>query len=129
MSKVYVILAVALVFATQALASGRTDPTTSNPIMIPGEEQSFRPTLVLQCKVVEVFEQHRRLMVEDVKTGERHYIHVADGVGIKAKSKKDFEGRKKLVFDDFVVGQTLNVTLEADTYRPLKIRVLDPGLA
>ena len=36
---------------------------------------------------------------------------------------------KKLVFGDFVVGQTLNVTLEADSYQPLKIRVLDPGLA
>jgi hypothetical protein len=129
MNKFYVILGVALVLATQALASGSTDRAASNPIMIPGEEQSFRPTVVLQCKIVEVFEQYRRLMVEDVRTGERHYLHVADEVGIKAKSKKDFEGRKKLRFGDFVVGQTLNVTLEADSYRPLKIRVLDPGLA
>lgn len=129
MSRVYGILGIVLLVATQALASGRTDPAPSNPIMVPGEEQSFRPTVVMQCKVVEVFEQHRRLMVEDVKTGERHYIHVAEEVGIKAKSKKDFDGRRKLAFGDFVVGQTLNVTLEADTFLPLKIRVLDPGLA
>ena len=129
MKRVYGILGIVFLVATQALASGRTDPAPANPIMVPGEEQSFRPTVVMQCKVVEVFEQHRRLMVEDIKTGERHYIHVAEEVGIKAKSKKDFDGRRKLAFGDFVVGQTLNVTLEADTFLPLKIRVLDPGLA
>ena len=128
MNRVYGILGVGLLLATQALASGRTGPTHPNPIIIPGEEQSFKPTVVLQCKIVEVFEQHRRLMVEDLKTGERHYIHVADQVGIKAKSKKDFGGRRKLAFGDFIVGQTLNVTLAADTYQPMKIRVLDPGL-
>ena len=129
MHRVYGILGVGLVLATQALASGRTGPTTPNPIIIPDEDQSFKPTVVLQCKIVEVFEQHRRLMVEDLKTGEWHYIHVAEQVGIKAKSKKDFGGRRKLTFGDFIVGQTLNVTLATDTYKPLKIRVLNPGVA
>jgi hypothetical protein len=125
MKKVYWVLIMSVVLSGYALASGRT-PTSQQPAGVPLDEQSFRPTKVVKCRVVEV-QSDRVLLLRDIATGENHAIRLDDDVTIKARSKKDFDGRKNLTFADLAAGQEISVTVEADTGRLLKVRVMAFG--
>lgn len=102
-----------------ALASGSVRPPSASG----GTESPFRSTAYMRCTVVEVHDE-QRLVVRDRGAERPHVITIPEGIGIRAKDKAAFGGRKRLTFADFAPGQELRVAVDVETGRVLQVRVL-----
>ncbi len=76
--------------------------------------------------VVKSVEQDRTLRLIDSRSEEEMVIQLAADVPLKAKRKKDFDGRKELAFDDLEAGQRIRLTYRAEDGRIVGITVLPP---
>ena len=101
--------------------------TASSPAEMPEGAEANGPTSItadLKCRVEEVGENSTIVLV-DLETETRHEIQLDDTVNIRARKKKDFDGRKKLGLADLRAGQTVKVTHPVPYGAIRKITVLE----
>ena len=101
--------------------------TASSPAEMPEGAEANGPTSItadLKCRVEEVGENSTIVLV-DLETETRHEIQLDDTVNIRARKKKDFDGRKKLGLADLRAGQTVKVTYQVTDGAIRKITVLE----
>ena len=78
----------------------------------------------LKCTITEI-RPGQVLRILDEKTEQVHLLEFTPSIPLQAKNKADFEGRKKLNFEDLAVGQRIKMTYKVATNEILKIKVLD----
>ncbi len=105
--------------STPLWASGSTRPSSSQNSGF----ESFSTVDSRRCKVLEVRLDQRVLRVLDHDSGRETWLEVADATPIRPRKKADFDGRKKLAFDDFAIGQELVVSHRTDTGRVVSVRI------
>ncbi|RPH57630.1 hypothetical protein EHM82_00850 [bacterium] len=89
-------------------------------------EDDQTPTVVTQtveARVVEVVPTDRTLIVVDEKE-RQHTVKIPEDVSIRAQSKKEFDGLRKLEFAHLREGQRLKLTFRSDDGRLVRIQVL-----
>ena len=99
----------------------------SAPAVIPQGAEANGPTSItadVKCRVDEVRDESTLVLV-DFDTESRHVVRLDDTVKIRARSKKDFNGRKKLGFADLRKGQTVKVTVYVADGAIRRITVLE----
>lgn len=93
----------------------------------PWENEAGQPnaevTRMVTLLITEVGEDNTVVFL-DPKTEQRTVIQLSDEVPLRAKSKKLFEGRKKLAFDDLEKGQKVRISFRADDGAILRLTVL-----
>ncbi len=121
-----------LVAATMLLAMVPVSASTTAPgPQVSDPDAGASPVEVtgsVHCRIVGI-EANRTLRVRH-QTGEAR-IHIGDKVSIRAKTRKQFNGRKKLSFADFTPGQWLKLTYMLEDGAIDRIKVLPkapPGL-
>jgi hypothetical protein len=80
----------------------------------------------LKCTITEI-RPGQVLRILDDETEQVHLVEFSPSIPLQAKNKKDFEGRKKLDFEDLAIGQRIKMTYKVATNEILKIKVLDPA--
>ncbi len=78
------------------------------------------------CRVTEVREA-RTLVLFDEGDGQEHVISLDPKLKIRAQSKRQFDGRRKLQFEDLAVGQRLKVNFRKSDGGIVGIDVLKPA--
>jgi len=78
----------------------------------------------LKCTITEI-RPDQVLRILDEETEQVHLLEFTPSIPLKARNKKDFDGRKKLEFEDLAVGQRIKITYKLATNEILKIQVLD----
>ena len=111
--------AAALLPAT--LASGPAGP--ARPAPPSATASSFETTTTTKYKLLEINAEKRALLVWDEATETERVIQLGQRTPIRASKRKAFDGRKKLNFDDFAIGQQLLVTSVIATGEVKKVRV------
>lgn len=115
-------LAALLVLAGSAVASTPTGGQTGNT------KDGLSPSEVIghaKLTVRNLASEPNRLYLFDPETEKTHVVVLSDKTKLTARRKKDFEGRRKLEFDDLAVGQTLKVSYRLDDGRITSIQVLE----
>ena len=82
----------------------------------------------LKCTITEI-RPGQILRILDDETEQVHLLEFTPSIPLQAKNKKDFDGRKKLGFEDLAVGQRIKLTYKIATNEILKIKVLDQAPA
>ncbi len=101
-----------------------TSPT-SREIPDPDESEFDARQLFISRKCeVRAVKDDRKVVLYDQLGRETHEIQLSNKVKLRAVSKKQFGGRKKLEFDDFAVGQRVKVNIRKSDGRILRIDVL-----
>ncbi len=116
------LVAIGLLWSAVAMAS-----TRSNAARPDAGRDPATATIVVKATVVDVLEGRRLALQPEEDGAGRIEVQLADDVRIRAQNKKEFNGRKKLVFDDFVVGQKLRITVLPAQERILSFVVLKGG--
>lgn len=115
-----------LVLALAGVASASTPSPGGNPW--DGETMPSATAVTKTATiVVKSVEKDRTLRAFDTRSEEELVLQLAADVPLKAKRKKDFDGRKTLTFDDLEPGQRLRLTYRADDGRIVGITVLPPS--
>ena len=86
----------------------------SSPAAMPvggGDNGPTSITVDIKCRIAEVNAETSRLILVDLETETAHEIALDDTVKLRARRKKDFQGRKKLGLGDLREGQELKVTV------------------
>lgn len=84
-------------------------------------------TIVMKAKVTKILEGRRIALQPERQDAPPIEIEVQEDIRIRAQSKKEFDGRKKLGFADLAVGQTLRITLLPAEERVVSFVVLRGG--
>ena len=66
-----------------------------------------------------------RVYLYDPDAEETHVVLISEKTKLSARRKKDFDGRRKLKFDDLAMGQTLKITYRLDDGRITSIQVVE----
>lgn len=66
-----------------------------------------------------------RIYLFDPEAEETHVVLISDKTRLSARRKKDFDGRRKLEFDDLAQGQTLKITYRLDDGKITSIQVVE----
>lgn len=85
----------------------------SHPASIAAGTDANDPTTItadINCQVAEVRDDSTLVLIDDETRGE-YVVQLDDKVKIRARSKKDFNGRKKLGLADLRQGQKIKVTV------------------
>lgn len=92
-------------------------------------EDGPRPAEVVSSMKFVVHEvgENRTVVLIDDEREQPHRIQLSESIPLLAKSKKAFQGRKKLEFGDLEVGQRVKVTFATDSGEILRLKVLDSG--
>ncbi len=115
-------LAALLILPGLALASTPTGGQTGNT------KDGVSPTDIIgsaKLTVRNVASDPARLYLFDPETEKTHVVVLSEKTKLTARSKKDFDGRRKLEFGDLASGQTLKVTYRLDDGRITSIQVLE----
>ncbi len=64
------------------------------------------------------------ILLRELESGAEKAITIADGIKLRARHKKDFDGRRKLAFRDLTAGQKVKVTFNRATGTITQIAVL-----
>ncbi|MEM1248102.1 MAG: hypothetical protein AAGK22_17140 [Acidobacteriota bacterium] len=88
---------------------------------------SASATIVMKAKVTKILEGRRIALQPERKDAPPVEIEVQEDIRIRAQNKKEFDGRKKLGFEDLAVGQTLRITLLPQEERVVSFVVLRGG--
>ena len=94
-----------------ALVSMSLPVFASHPAVVP--EDANAPASItadVRCRVEAVDASESVLVLVDLETETVHEVQLADSVKLRARKKKDFDGRKKLGLADLQKGQTVKVT-------------------
>jgi len=78
----------------------------------------------LKCTITEV-RPGQVLRILDDETEQVHLLEFTPSIPLQAKSKKSFDGRKDLDFEDLAVGQRIKITYKIATNEILKIKVIN----
>lgn len=119
-------LAVLVLFVLIGLAS--LPVAASAPVTAPAGSDANMPTAItahVKCRVERVSGNDSTIVLVDFDTESRHVIQLDDSVKIRARKKKDFNGRKKLGIADLREGQTVKVTLLVNDGTIRQITVLE----
>jgi len=112
------LIAVGLVPAIAVASS----PTGVSPDF--GETSPTSITVVLNCEIVEIRPEDGTILLRELESGAVETIEIADGIKLRARRKKDFDGRRKLAFSDLSAGQKVKVTINRETGAITQIAVL-----
>ncbi len=121
MKKALIALLTMTTFGLGALASGTLQPRAPLP-SVP-DRDPFTVTKTMKCEIV-LLKGPDRILVRDPKTGEQTPLILAKKAKVRAASKKDFNGRKKLTFADLAVGQEVKISWRPHTHEIVKLRVV-----
>lgn len=88
----------------------------------PWESKRKKSLRMIKCHLRDI-QELGRIYVQDVGGGNPYWIQLPDAVKIRAASKADFDGRKKLNLEDLEVGQRLELTLRKKDDEILVVRV------
>ncbi|RMH19523.1 MAG: hypothetical protein D6696_10395 [Acidobacteria bacterium] len=122
MRKPILLVALVLLFAASVLPA-----STSQPGRRPWDESdgpSSASVVRTMTVVVQKIGPDNTLQVIDKRTEEVHRIQLAGDVPIRARSKKDFDGRRKLTFADLAVGQRIKLTYRAADGKIVSLKVV-----
>ena len=87
-------------------------------------EMEARDLFVARKCEVRGIGENRTVVLFDEFSRETHEIKLSEKVKLRAVKKKEFDGRKKLDFEDFAVGQRVKVNIRKSDGRILRIDVL-----
>ena len=119
------ILAILVLFGLSAMSA-----IASSPAEMPEGADANAPASItadLKCRVDEVDASESTLVLVDLETESRHVVKLADSVKLRARFKKDFNGRKKLGLADLRKGQTVKVTYYVADLSIRRITVIEPA--
>ena len=120
----WILLAASLLLITLSVQAS----TNLGPGRQPWEDSNgARPAEVvssIKCLVHEVGE-NRTLVLIDEADEQPHRIQLAKSIPLLAKSKKQFDGRRKLEFSDLQPGQRVKVTFASQTGEILRLKILE----
>lgn len=88
-----------------------------------GDQTTTMVTQTVEARVVEVVQAERTLILMDEKE-RQHRVQIPEDVSIRAQSKKEFDGLRRLEFAHLREGQRLKLTFRADDGRLVRIQVL-----
>lgn len=111
-------LVLAAAFAATAAASIPEMPDREQDGLDPRALVSFR-----KCEITEVLAD-RTIIVWDDLDQAAHRIRLSPKVKLRAVNKRQFDGRKKLVFEDLSEGQRVKVNFRKNDGTILQIDVL-----
>jgi len=75
-----------------------------------GENDATSLTASMKCQIIHVNEGDK-VVLRDLDTGAVQEIAIVPEIRLRARAKRDFDGRRKLAFADLSVGQTVKVTV------------------
>ena len=86
-----------------------------------------RPSEVVSTMKFVVHEvgTNRTLVLVDEDQERPHRIQLSENIPLTAKSKKEFQGRKKLEFGDLAVGQRVKVTFKSESGEIVRVKILE----
>ena len=116
-------LAIALL---AAVAVGASTPSGHKT----GAGEGMDPSAVtasVKLTIREVDPETNSIRVFDPETEEVHVIALSDDLRLTARRKKDFDGRRKLDFEDLEAGQTVKLTYRTDDGQITSIQVIEPA--
>ena len=96
------------------LALGALPALASSPAAMPVGADDNSPssiTVDIKCRIAEIDAATSTLVLVDLETETPHEITLEDTVKLRARRKRDFQGRKKLGLADLRAGQELKVTV------------------
>lgn len=103
--------------------------STPNPTAQAGRsEEGIDPSTVTataKLTVRKVENDPDRVYLYDSESEKTHVVVLTEKTRLTARRKKDFDGRRKLDFDDLATGQTLKVTYRVDDGRITSIQILE----
>lgn len=110
------------------LVMGLAAPVLASIPELPDREQDgLNPRLLVdfrKCEITEVRQADRTIIVWDAQDRATHQIQLSPKVKLRAVNKRQFDGRKKLVFEDLAEGQRVKVNFRKNDGTILKIDVL-----
>lgn len=112
-------LVLAIACAATAAASIPELPDREQDGLDPRALVSFR-----KCEITEVQQADRTIIVWDELDQAAHRIRLSPKVKLRAVNKRQFDGRKKLVFEDLAEGQRVKVNFRKQDGSILQIDVL-----
>ena len=113
-------LAVFAVFVLAALPAVASTPTPGGNAW-DSSDPATAVTRTVEARILEVRE-NRTLVVVD-KDERQHVIQLPEKVEIRAQSKKDFDGLKKLDFGHLREGHRIKLTFYAESGQLVRIQV------
>ena len=96
------------------VAPGPTSPAATDPFLI---------TSIVKVAVVAVDLEKQTFSVRDLKTEELVEVAITEEMEIKARKKKDFDGRRDLTLADLEPGQLLRLKVRDADGAVLHVRV------
>ena len=114
------VLTVFAVFVLVALPAVASTPTPGGNAW-DNSDPATAVTRTVEARILEVRE-NRTLVVVD-KDERQHVIQLPEKVEIRAQSKKDFDGLKKLDFGHLREGHRVKLTFYADSGQLVRIQV------
>lgn len=102
--------------------------SSTSPSAKAGSKEGISPSEVTAhalLTVRKVETEPNRLYLYDADAEKTHVVVLTEKTRLTARRKKDFDGRRKLVFGDLAAGQTLKVTYRTDDGRITSIQVLE----
>ena len=100
----------------------------SSPAEMPEGADANAPASItadVKCRIDEVDANESTLVLVDLENESRHVVALDDKVKLRARKKKDFDGRKKLGLADLRKGQTVKVTYYVTDLSIRSITVLE----
>lgn len=113
-------LTVFAVFALVALPALASTPTPGGKVW-DSNEPATAVTRTVEARVLEVRENRTLVLVD--KDERQHVIQLSDKVEIRAQSKKDFDGLKKLDFGHLREGHRLKLTFYSESGQLVRVQV------
>ena len=114
------ILSVVSVLALVALPALASTPTPGGKAWDSGEPATA-VTRTVEARVLEVRENRTLVLVD--KDERQHVVQLPEKIEIRAQSKKDFDGLKKLDFGHLREGHRLKLTFYPDSGQLVRIQV------
>jgi hypothetical protein len=111
-------------FLTPALALSST-PTGGQTGNTKDGLSASDVTATAKLVVRRVENDPNRVYLFDPEREETHVLVISDKTKLTARRKKDFDGRRKLEFDDLEQGQTLKITYRLDDGHITGIQVVE----
>ncbi|HEV2844586.1 MAG TPA: hypothetical protein VG477_07055 [Thermoanaerobaculia bacterium] len=108
------------VFTLVALPVFASTPTPGGKVWDSGEPATA-VTRTVEARVLEVRDGRTLVLVD--KDERQHVVQISEKVEIRAQSKKDFDGLKKLDFGHLREGHRLKLTFYSDSGQLVRIQV------
>ncbi len=120
----FALSALSILIGTAAMASvGGVTPQDNHPWESEAGQPNAEVTRAVTL-VITALGEDNTVEFLDPKTEQRTSIKLGEAIPLRAKSKKLFDGRKKLAFDDLEKGQKVRISFRAEDGAILRLTVL-----